>query len=230
MRRSYKYYDLIMAAFVTVILCSNIIGAGKLWTLNLGFLGQYVFSAGVLFFPISYVFGDILTEVYGYGLDRRVVWAGFGALFFASFMSWIIVALPPAEGWTEQSAYAHIFGQTPRIVLGSLIGFWAGSFVNSFILAKMKIKTLGKHLWMRTIGSTIGGELVDSFMFFPIAFYGIWPNDLLVQVILTNYVTKVVWETVLTPATYGIVNFLKRVEKEDFYDRNTRFTPFSLEA
>jgi queuosine precursor transporter len=224
-KREYRYYDLIMAAFVTVLLCSNLIGVGKVATVF-----GLTFGAGVLFFPLSYVFGDILTEVYGYARARKVVWAGFGAMTFASFMAWIIVQLPPAEGWKNQEAYAMIFGQTPRIVAASLVAFWIGEFANSFVLAKLKIATAGRYLWVRTIGSTIIGEGIDSAIFFPAAFYGTWPNDLVLQVTLSNYLIKVGWEVVLTPVTYQIVGFLKRAEKEDYFDRDTRFTPFSLET
>ncbi|MGZ3694672.1 MAG: queuosine precursor transporter, partial [Bdellovibrionota bacterium] len=172
--RQFRYYDFVMAAFVCVILCSNLIGASKIAT-----VGGFTFGAGVLFFPISYIFGDVLTEVYGYARARRVVWAGFGAMIFASFMSWFVLALPPAQGWPHQEAFNTVFGSTPRIVVGSLVAFFCGEFCNSFVLAKMKVATKGKYLWMRTIGSTIAGEAVDSLIFYPVAFYGTWPNDLL---------------------------------------------------
>ena len=173
--KKFKYYDLIMAAFVTVLLCSNIIGAEKVVT-----IAGFSFGAGILFFPISYFFNDILTEVYGYARSRKVVWAGFGAMGFASFMSWVVVSLPPAQGWIHQSAYEVVFGQTPRIVAASLLAFFSGEFVNSYTLAKMKVFTTGRFLWMRTIGSTIAGEAADSLIFYPVAFYGFWPNDLLI--------------------------------------------------
>jgi uncharacterized integral membrane protein (TIGR00697 family) len=234
-RRTYKYYDLVMAAFVTVLLCSNLIGAAKVATVgpfNLGFfsLGPFTFGAGVLFFPISYIFGDVLTEVYGYARARKVVWAGFSAVIFASFMSWIVVGLRPAAGWQDQGAYQAVFGNTPRIVFASLCAFFLGEFANSFVLAKMKIMTEGKYLWMRTIGSTIVGEGVDSLVFYPVAFLGIWSNDLVISVMITNYLIKVGWEAVITPFTYLVVNFLKRAENEDYYDRKTNFTPFSIEV
>jgi uncharacterized integral membrane protein (TIGR00697 family) len=193
-------------------------------------LGPYTFGAGVLFFPISYIFGDVLTEVYGYARARKVVWAGFSAVIFASFMSWIVVGLRPAEGWNDQGAYVAVFGNTPRIVFASLSAFFLGEFSNSFVLAKMKILTNGKYLWMRTIGSTIVGEGVDSLVFYPVAFVGIWSNDLVVKVMITNYLIKVGWEAVITPFTYIVVNFLKRAENEDYYDRKTNFTPFSIEV
>jgi uncharacterized integral membrane protein (TIGR00697 family) len=187
--------------------------------------------AGVLFFPISYLFGDILTEVYGYARDRRVVWAGFGALVFASIMAATIVHLPPAAEWVDkQPAVETIFGNTPRIVLASMIAFWCGTFVNSYVLAKMKVWTQGRWLWTRTIGSTLAGEAVDSALFYVIAFAGLWSVDLLVKVMLTQYVLKTSWEVLMTPVTYRVVAFLKRAENEDYYDRDTNFTPFSLKT
>lgn len=223
--RTYRYYDLIMAAFVTVLLCSNLIGVSKVVT-----IAGFTFGGGNLFFPLSYLFGDILTEVYGYARSRRVVWAGFGALIFASLMSWIVVTLPAADGYQGQAALEQIFGSTPRIVAASIFAYFVGEFTNSFTLAKLKIFTAGRFLWMRTIGSTIAGEAVDSLMFYPLAFYGIWSNDLLIKVMLANYVIKVSWEIFATPLTYRIVGFLKRKEHEDFYDRETDFTPFSLKV
>lgn len=214
-----------MAAFVCVILCSNLIGASKIAT-----LGGFTFGAGVLFFPISYIFGDVLTEVYGYAKARKVVWAGFMAMIFASFMSWFVLSLPPAEGWPHQAAFETVFSSTPRIVIGSLVAFFLGELCNSFLLAKMKIRTQGKFLWMRTIGSTIVGEAVDSAIFYPIAFYGIWSNDLLLKVLVSNYCIKVAWEVVITPFTYLIVNALKKAEHEDYFDYKTDFSPFTLKT
>jgi uncharacterized integral membrane protein (TIGR00697 family) len=221
--RSYRYYDIIMAAFVTVLLCSNLIGASKVCQIR-----GFTFGAGILFFPISYLFGDILTEVYGYARARKVVWAGFSAMIFASFMSWAVLKFPPAPGWGEQAAFETVFAATPRIVVASLLAYFAGEFCNSFVLAKLKIRTEGRLLWMRTIGSTMVGEAVDSLIFYPTAFYGIWSLDLLRKATLGNYVLKVLWEILATPLTYAIVNYLKRVEREDYYDRDTNFTPFSL--
>lgn len=223
--RSYRYYDLVMAAFVTVLLLSNVIGASKICT-----LGGFTFGAGILFFPFSYIFGDILTEVYGYARARKVVWAGFGALIFMSLMSWVVVTLPPAEGWPNQAAYESVFGSTPRIVLASIVGFWAGELTNSFTLAKMKVWTSGRMLWARTIGSTVAGEMVDSLLFYPIAFWGSWSPELVFQVMATNYLLKVLWEVVLTPFTYVVVGALKRAEQEDYYDRGTDFNPFTLKT
>jgi len=230
-QRHYKYYDFVMAAFVCVLLCSNLIGAAKAAQVDLPFLGTVIFSGGVLFFPISYIFGDILTEVYGYGRDRRVVWAGFAALVFASFMSAVVLALPPAADDFNRGYQSHldaVFGNTPRIVAGSMIAFWCGSFANSYVLAKMKIATQGKWLWSRTIGSTIIGELVDSGLFYVIAFYGIWPTAQIIQVAIAQYALKTGWEILMTPLTYRVVNFLKRKEHEDWYDRNTDFNPFRI--
>src|SRR5688572_19263974 len=224
-RRAYRYYDLVMAAFVTVLLCANVIGASKVATLF-----GYTFGAGVLFFPISYVFGDILTEVYGYARARRVVWAGFGSLVFASLMSSIVLAIPPAPGWPHQAAFETVLGGTPRIALASLVAYFAGELTNSFVLAKMKIASEGRYLFARTIGSTIAGEAVDSLIFYPLAFLGVWTTSQVMAVMVANYLIKVGWEAVMTPFTYRIVAFLKRTEGEDYYDRDTDFTPFSLKA
>ena len=221
-----------MAAFVAVLLCSNLIGVHKVSSVNLPFYGEYIYGAGVLFFPLSYLFGDILTEVYGYARSRKVIWAGFGALIFASLMAFAVTSLPAAKTMSaeQQSAINLIFGQTPRIVAASLLAFWTGEFVNSFVLAKMKIFSAGKHLWMRTIGSTFAGEAVDSLIFYPVAFLGVWSTEQVVSVMIGNYFIKVLWEVLATPFTYKIVNFLKRAEHEDFYDKDTNFNPFSLET
>lgn len=220
-----------MAAFVAVLLCSNLIGVHKVSSVNLPFYGEYIYGAGVLFFPISYLFNDIMTEVYGFARSRRAVWAGFAALVFASVMSFVVVSLPPAASMSaeQQSAINFIFAQTARITLASLVAFWAGEFVNSFVLAKLKVFTAGRFLWIRTIGSTFVGEAVDSLIFYPIAFLGTWSNEQVVSVMIGNYFLKVLWEVVATPFTYWVVSFLKRVEHEDYFDRNTDFNPFSLE-
>ena len=230
--RQYKYYEFVMAAFVVILVCSNLIGPAKIAQMDLPVIGLATFGAGVLFFPISYVFGDVLTEVYGYARSRRVIWAGFAGLAFASFMAWVVVALPPAPFWKNQAAYEVAFGSTWRISLASMIAYFCGEFVNSFVLAKMKIATRGRWLWTRTIGSTIFGEGIDSLIFYPLAFYGtgIIPNDKLPVVMLAQFVTKVLVEVVFTPVTYAIVGWLKRAEHEDYYDRGTRFTPFSLKV
>lgn len=228
--RNYRYYDLVMAAFVTILICSNLIGPAKIAQLDLPVLGVVTFGAGVLFFPISYVFGDILTEVYGYDRARKVIWAGFAGLAFASVMATVVVALPPAPFWNNQAAYEVAFGSTWRIVAASMFAYFCGEFVNSFVLAKMKLLTKGRWLWTRTIGSTIFGEAVDSALFYPLAFYGtgIIPDDKLPMVMLAQFVTKVGVEVLFTPLTYRIVNALKRAENEDYYDRKTNFNPFSL--
>lgn len=230
--RKYKYYDLLMAAFVAVLLCSNLIGVHKVSTVELPFYGSYIYGAGVLFFPISYLFGDILTEVYGYARSRRVIWAGFGALIFASLMATIVVNLPiaPTMSPAQVQAIELIFGQTPRIAAASLLGFWAGEFVNSFVLAKLKVWMEGRFLWMRTIGSTICGEVADTLIFYPVAFFGIWSQEQLISVMIGNYILKVLWEVLATPFTYLIVGFLKRAEHEDYFDKETDFNPFTLET
>jgi uncharacterized integral membrane protein (TIGR00697 family) len=231
-KRQYKYFDLIMAAFVAVLLCSNLIGVQKVSYVSLPFVGEYIYGAGVLFFPISYFFGDILTEVYGYRRSRRVIWAGFGAMVFASLMAFIVTSLPAAKTMSpeSQAAVNMIFGQTWRILLASLSAFWLGEFANSFVLAKLKVKTEGKWLWTRTIGSTAVGEAIDSLIFYPVAFLGTWPTEQVVSVMIGNYFIKVIWEVVATPLTYKVVGFLKRVENEDYYDRDTDFNPFVLNA
>lgn len=221
--RPLRYFDLVMAAYLTVLLCSNLIGVPKVTT-----VGGVTFGAGILFFPMSYLFGDVLTEVYGYARSRRVVWAGFAALLFASLMSYVVVSLPPAQGFGGQEALEAIFGQTPRIVLASFLAYFCGEFCNSYVLARMKVWTEGRHLWARTIGSTVAGEAVDSLIFYPIAFLGVWEPSMVLQVMLSNYVMKVLWEALATPLTYTLVRKLKEAEQEDFYDRDTQFSPFSL--
>lgn len=219
--RPLRYFDFFMAAFVAILLLSNLIGAAKLAT-----LWGFTFGAGILFFPLGYVIGDVLTEVYGYARARRCVWAGFAAMLFMAVMSWVVVALPPAPGWPDQKAYEAVFGATWRIVFASLFAFWAGEFANSFVLAKMKLLTGGRHLWMRTIGSTIVGQGVDSLFFYPLAFLGVWSTGQVATVMVTNWALKVGWEAVLTPVTYAVVGFLKRREGLDIYDEGTNFTPF----
>lgn len=228
-RLQFRYFDFVLAAFVTILLLSNVIGAGKVAEIDLPAIGMWPFGAGVLFFPISYVIGDVLTEVYGYAYARRCIWAGFTALLFMAFMAWVVVALPPADDWGNQAAYEAVFGQVPRIVMASIIAFWAGEFVNSYVLAKMKIWTRGKMLWTRTIGSTIVGQGVDSALFYPIAFLGAmgWTNELVLQVIFTQWAIKVAWEALLTPVTYAVVGWLKRREGVDIFDTDTNFSPFA---
>jgi len=230
--REYRYYEFVMAAFVVVLVCSNLIGPAKIAQVDLPLVGALTFGAGVLFFPISYVFGDILTEVYGYARSRRVIWAGFAGLAFASFMAWVVVSLPPAPFWKHQAAYEVAFGATWRIALASMVAYFCGEFVNSYVLAKMKVAMQGRKLWARTIGSTIFGEGVDSLLFYPLAFYGtgIIPDDKLPLVMLAQFAAKVGVEVLFTPVTYAIVGFLKRAEHEDYYDRDTVFTPFTLKV
>jgi uncharacterized integral membrane protein (TIGR00697 family) len=227
--RRYRYYDLVVAAFVTVLLCSNLIGAAKVAT-----LWGFSFGAGVLFFPISYIFGDVLTEVYGYARARRVIWVGFAGLVFATVMSTVVLRLPadPAEPFNAaiEPALETVFGGTWRIVLGSIVAFLVGDFVNSYVLARMKVWTRGRWLWTRTIGSTIAGQGNDSLLFYPIAFAGVWSASTMAQVVVFNWLFKVAVEVLMTPATYAVVAYVKRHEQEDVYDTDTDFTPFSLEV
>jgi queuosine precursor transporter len=229
-RREYRYYEFVMVAFVVVLICSNLIGPAKIAQIQVPGFGAFNFGAGVLFFPISYVFGDILTEVYGYARSRRVIWMGFAGLAFASLMSYVVVSLPSAPFWKNQEAYEIAFGLTWRIAMASMIAYFCGEFVNSFVLAKMKIMTRGRWLWTRTIGSTLFGEGVDSLIFYPLAFYGtgIIPVDKLPEIMAVQFGLKVTVEVVFTPVTYLIVGWLKRAENEDYYDRDTKFTPFTL--
>jgi uncharacterized integral membrane protein (TIGR00697 family) len=227
-----RYFDFVMAAFVTILLLSNVLGAGKVAVVDLPAIGPWPFGAGILFFPLSYVIGDVLTEVYGYGRARRCIWAGFAALLFMAFMAYVVVALPPAPDWTGQAAYQAVFGQVPRIVFASMVAFWAGEFVNSFVLAKMKVWTEGRHLWTRTIGSTLVGQGVDSLIFYPLAFWGAagWTPSLVITVMFTQWALKVGWEALLTPVTYLVVGWLKRREGIDVYDKDTDFTPFKAKV
>ena len=226
--RRLRYFDFVMVAFVTILLLSNVLGAGKVAVIHLPVIGDWPFGAGILFFPLSYVIGDVLTEVYGYARARRCIWAGTAALLFMAIMAMVVVALPPASDWTGQAAYEQVFGQVPRIVFASILAFWAGEFANSLVLAKMKIWTEGRHLWTRTIGSTVVGQGVDSLIFYPLAFWGAvgWTNDLVIKVLITQWVLKVSWEALLTPATYAAVGFLKGREGVDVYDERTDFSPF----
>ncbi len=227
-----RYYDLVMAAFVVVLICSNLIGPAKIAQIDAPLLGTLTFGAGVLFFPVSYIFGDILTEVYGYAYSRRVIWAGFAGLAFASIMAWVVVALPPAPFWHNQDAYEIAYGSTWRIAGASLLAFCCGEFANSYVLAKMKIVTHGRWLWSRTVGSTLIGEGVDSMLFYPLAFYGsgIIPDDKLPMVMAAQYVAKVSVEVVFTPVTYWVVARLKAAEQRDHFDTHTNFSPFRLDT
>ncbi|MFA6256871.1 MAG: queuosine precursor transporter [Candidatus Paceibacterota bacterium] len=223
MEKNYKYLGVISVFFVSVLLISNV-ASTKIVDLK-----WFVFDGGTLLFPLSYIFGDILTEVYGYKNSRKVIWLGFFMALLMSLVFIVVGKLPPAADWTNQEAYDKILGLTPRIVAASLVAYFCGSFSNSFIMAKMKIRTAGARLWARTIGSTVVGEFVDSALFILIAFLGILPLPLLITLIISNYVFKTVVEILFTPVTYKVVSFLKRKEGEDYYDRDTNFNPFKLE-
>jgi uncharacterized integral membrane protein (TIGR00697 family) len=225
----FRYFPYVMAAFVAILLLSNVIGASKPSYVTLPNGMQWSFGAGVLFFPVSYIIGDVLTEVYGYANARRVIWTGFAALLFMAFMAAVVVWLPPAADWPGQEAYEFVFGNSWRIVAASMVAFWAGEFANSFVLAKMKVLTQGRMLWTRTIGSTVVGQGLDSLIFYPLAFYGLagWPIEQLWQVVLSQWLIKTAWEALLTPVTYAVVGFLKRREGIDIYDTGTRFSPFA---
>lgn len=223
--RSYHFLDVISVGFVVVLLVSNICAVKALRLTS--FLGIDI-DGGTLLFPISYIFGDVLVEVYGYARSRRIIWLGFAANALAAMIFSIVVALPAAPGWDLQEAFSAVLGQTPRIVTGSLIAFWCGSFANAYIMAKMKVWSKGRHLWMRTIGSTIVGQAVDSVLFQCIAFAGAWPTALLLRVIMWNFILKVAYEAIATPWTYAIVGFLKKHENEDVYDHATEFNPFRV--
>lgn len=230
--RPLRWFDFLMAAFVTILLLSNVLGAGKVAVVTLPGVGPWPFGAGILFFPVGYVLGDVLTEVYGYARARRCIWAGFAALLFMAFMSMVVVALPPAPDWRGQAAYEQVFGQVPRIVFASIVAFWAGEFANSYVMARMKLLTGGRWLWTRTIGSTLVGEGVDSLLFYPLAFWGAagWTPGLVGRVLVTQWVLKVGWEVILTPVTYAVVGFLKRQEGIEVFDISTNFNPFHLRA
>ena len=227
--RQFRYYDFVMAAFVAILLLSNLIGASKPSFVTLPGGTEWKFGAGVLFFPISYVIGDVLTEVYGFARARRVIWTGFAALAFMAFMAWVVVALPPARDWPNQPAYEAVFGNSWRIVLASMTAFWVGEFANSLVLARMKVWTQGRMLWTRTIGSTFVGQGLDSLIFYPLAFWGLagWPTELLVQVVISQWLIKTTWEALLTPVTYAVVGWLKRREGVEVFDTATDFSPFA---
>jgi len=228
--RDFEYFDFVMAAFVAILLLSNVLGAGKIASIDVPGLGAWPFGAGILFFPLAYVIGDVLTEVYGYARARRCIWAGFAGMIFMALMSWVVVALPPHASWHGQAAYESVFGQVPRIVFASICAFWAGEFVNSFVLAKMKVWTEGKMLWTRTIGSTVLGQGLDSLIFYPLAFLGVFDTATVLKLMLTQWLLKVAWEALLTPVTYAVVGWLKRREGVDVFDRGTDFTPFRADV
>ena len=225
----FRYFPYAMAAFVAILLLSNLIGASKPSYVTLPNGVQWSFGAGVLFFPVSYIIGDVLTEIYGYANARRVIWTGFAALLFMAFMAAVVVALPPAAEWPGQEAYEFVFGNSWRIVLASMVAFWAGEFANSFVLARMKVWTKGRLLWTRTIGSTVVGQGLDSLIFYPLAFYGLagWPIEQLWQIVISQWLIKTAWEALLTPVTYLVVGFLKRHEGVEVFDTDTDFSPFA---
>ena len=215
-----------MVISVITLLLANFAGNSKITQ-----IGQLTFTSGIIFFPVSYLLGDVLTEVYGYSKSRRVIWISFGALIISAIIIKIMILLPPAKEWHNQEAFEIIFGNTGRTAIASIIAFWAGEFANSFTLAKMKIITSGKYLWTRTIGSTVVGEGVDSLIFYPLAFAGLagFSWHLIFSVMLCNYALKVLWEILATPVTYRVVSFLKKTEHEDYYDYKTDFNPFVVE-
>lgn len=220
--RSYKYLGLITAFFVTVLLVSNI-ASSKILA-----LGPFTFDGGTILFPLSYIFGDVLTEVYGYARSRRVIWTGFAMIILAAFVFMIVGLLPAAGDWDGQPAYDKILGLNPRIVLASVLAFFAGEFSNSYIMARMKVWMKGRRLWVRTIGSTLVGEGVDTVLFVAVAFWGVLGTDLLIAIVVSNYIFKVGVEVLFTPVTYRVIGKLKKLEKEDYYDVGTDFNPFSL--
>ena len=229
----FKYYELILVAYVVILLCSNLIGPGK--SVKIGVLGlPLVFGAGNIFFPLSYLIDDVMAEVYGYARARRATWAGFGALIFATVMAQTIIRLPsnPDEHYNSilQPAIETVFGNGPRIVLASILACWVGDFANAFVMAKMKVWTQGKMLWTRTVGSTVVAEGIDSVIFYPIAFAGLWEASTVVKVVAFNWAMKVAVEVIATPLTYQVVNRLKKAEGIDFYDTHTAFTPFTLKT
>ncbi|MDX1921209.1 MAG: queuosine precursor transporter [Candidatus Caenarcaniphilales bacterium] len=235
-RTNYKYIGYIQALFICLLLVINLIGAAKvsLISIPLPFVDKiwaFPIGTGIIFFPLSYLIGDVLTEVYGYSYSRKVIWTGFGSLILATLMVQFIVSMPAAPDWTHQKAYEEVFNISWRIAASSLTAFAIGEFVNSFVMAKMKIWTNGSKLWTRTIGSTICGEAMDTLVFYPLAFLGNpdFPLLLLGQIMLANYLGKVVWEVLATPLTYLVVNWLKRAEHEDYFDKETDFNPFVVE-
>lgn len=223
----YRYFDVIVGVFVTALIASNVVSA------KIGVFGGHVLGCGILVFPISYIFGDVLTEVYGYARSRRVIWIGFLCALLTAALFAFSVAVPPAPEWHGQQAFASVLGQVPRVVLASAVAYLCGEFANSFVLARLKVATEGRHLWMRTIGSTLVGQLVDSVVFYPLAFYGsdpVWTWAMIARVGANNYALKVAVETLFTPVTYVVVNYLKRAEQEDVFDTETDFNPLKLKV
>ncbi len=233
--KNYRYYDIIMGLFITVLLVSNVASSAKIIDLGFSIFNlPAIFDAGTILFPISYIFGDILTEVYGYKKSRRIIWMGFACLVLSAGVFWVVQHLPGDAYWQSyagDASYSAILGgmSSGGIVAASLAAYWMGEFTNSFTLAKMKIVTEGKWLWLRTIGSTLAGELIDSFAFYGIAtLFNVFPADLFWSLMITSYVFKVLIETAMTPLTYVIVRALKQAEHEDYYDRDTNFNPFVM--
>src|SRR2546423_12279434 len=222
--RNFRYYDILVHVFVVVLLISNLVGS------KICAIGPFRISCAQLLFPITYIFGDVFTEVYGYAGSRRAIWVGFGSSALLAVMGMITVALPPHPDWRSQEAFAVVFGFVPRIVVASLIAYWAGEFANSYVMAKMKLLTDGKYLWMRTIGSTVVGQAVDTVIVIVLAFAGRESLSTMVNLILSGYFAKVAYEAAATPVTYGVVNSLKRAEGLDVYDRSISFTPFKTDV
>ena len=220
--RSFRYFDILLSIFIVVLLISNLVGQ------KICAFGPFRISGAQLLFPITYIFGDIFTEVYGYGASRRAIWLGFFASGLMALMGLITVALPPAPDWPNQQAFATVFGIVPRLVIASLIAYWAGEFANSYVLAKMKILTDGKYLWTRTIGSTVVGQLVDTTVLMFIAFSGTLGLKTIVVLIFSGYIGKVLYESAMTPLTYLVVNWLKRMESVNVFDLGTDFSPFHI--
>lgn len=217
-----RFFDVITAVFVAVIILANVVAAPKVSN-----IGGIVFGSDAIFFPLSYIIGDIVTEVYGYSFARRLVWCGTGVMAFAALTTYLVILLPPDSSWKDQDAYVTVFGLSPRVAMASISAFWAGEFVNAFVLAKMKVKTRGRALWTRTVGSTVLGQAFDTSIFFPLAFAAIWPTHVLLQVMVANYFFKAALEVCCTPLTYRIVAVMKRVEQSDYYDIGTNFSPFA---
>jgi queuosine precursor transporter len=220
--QSFRFFDILVALFVAVLLISNIAST------KIVVLWKFTFDGGTILFPLSYIFGDVLTEVYGFYRSRKVIWLGFFSALLMSLVLYVVQILPPAQDWHNQQAYENLLGFVPRIVMGSLIAYFLGEFSNSIILSMMKKWTKGRFLWTRTISSTIIGEGIDTLVFCFVAFYGILPSGLLWSVILSNYIFKCSVEIVLTPVTYLVVNFLKKKDQVDTYDYHVRYNPFHI--
>ena len=228
MTARYRYLDALTIGFVVVLLVSNLVGPKICQVGPLPVVGTLLVSGAQLLFPITYICGDIFTEVYGYAASRRAIWFGFFAMGLLAIMGQVAVALPPAPGWPDQQAFAKVFGLVPRFAIASLVAYWAGEFTNSYTMAKLKLLTKGRFLWIRTIGSTVSGQLVDTFMLVLIAFWGVQSGSQILRLILGSYAIKVVYETLATPLTYLIVRGLKHAEGVDTFDRGTNFNPFAL--